>query len=250
MNSKNIFLTISSFTIAILLISAGGCTRTNDQKVDPITAFAKEEIEKLEQANRNTSLNNLRQQSLAMLNYESANMKFPANAIYSNDGKPLLSWRVAILPYIQERRLFDQFHLDEPWDSDHNIKLLDQMPKTYLCPGSENTNKTLYQALVGPGTIMNGTPRGIGLGSISDGSTNSIILVETDEEFAQPWTKPADLKFDPNNPKNGLGNLRANGFLAAYCDGSTHFIPNNVESQVLKHLALIRDGQVIPKEFK
>ena len=247
MSSKNILLATSSLVIAILLISVSACTSTNDQEEGDANG---ESLNENVAVDRKTSLTNLRTLAIAMLNYESAFGKFPANAIYSDDGKPLLSWRVAILPYIEEEKLFDQFHLDEPWDSEHNIKLLDQMPNAYHYLNSPGTNKTAYQALVGPGTIMNGTERGNKIGVIADGTTNSIMFVETDDEFAQPWTKPADLKFDPDNPRNGLGNLRPDGFLAVYCDGSTHFIPNTVESEVLKHLGLISDGRVIPKDYK
>ena len=202
-----------------------------------------------EAARRVASKNTLRQFALASLNYEAAHMKFPAHAIYSDDGKPLLSWRVQILPYIEEEDLFDQFHMDEPWDSDHNIKLLDQMPEIFRSPNSVHTNKTVYQALVGPGTAMNGTKKGIRLGAIADGTSNSILFVETDDEFAQPWSKPADLEFDPDNPMNGLGNLRHGGFNAVFCDGSTHFIANTIQAQVFKHLALINDGQLTPRDF-
>src|SRR5262249_54155708 len=70
--------------------------------------------------------NNLKQIALAMHNYNDAyNGKLPAHAIYSKDGKkPLLSWRVAILPFIEQDNLYQQFHLDEPWDSEHNKKLI------------------------------------------------------------------------------------------------------------------------------
>ena len=202
-----------------------------------------------EAARRVTSSNNMKMFALASLNYESAFGKFPAHAIYSDDGKPLLSWRVQILPYIEGGDLYDQFHLDEPWDSEHNIKLLDQMPTFYQSPNSVHTNKTVYQALVGPDTAMNGTKDGIRLQAITDGTSNSILFVETDDEFAQPWTKPADLEFDSDNPSNGLGDLRAGGFNAAFCDGSTHFIPNTIAMEVLKHLALINDGQILPRDF-
>ena len=197
-----------------------------------------------EAARRTTSANNLRQFALAALNYESAYGEFPAHASYSDDGKPLLSWRVAILPYIEQGALYDQFHLDEPWDSPHNIKLLDQMPEIYSCPNSVHTNKTVYQALVGKGTAMNGTKEAVSISDIRDGTSNTILFVETDDDFAQPWTKPADLNFDPDNPKNGLGNMRAGGFQAAFCDGSVQFVPNTIGGEMMKFLALINDGQV------
>jgi len=88
--------------------------------------------EKIKQAAaRANSTNNLKQMGLAMHNYMDVNKSFPAHAVYSKDGKPLLSWRVMILPYIEQDALYRQFKLDEPWDSDHNKKLMAQMPKIY-----------------------------------------------------------------------------------------------------------------------
>jgi RNA polymerase sigma factor (sigma-70 family) len=85
-------------------------------------------------AQRARSMNNLKQILLAMHNYHDANGNMPHD-ITDKDGKPMLSWRVAILPYIEQDNLFKQFKLDEPWDSDHNKKLLALMPSTYRTPG-------------------------------------------------------------------------------------------------------------------
>src|SRR5262245_59728137 len=82
-------------------------------------------------AHRRTSQNNLKMVRLAMHNFHDAMGRFPAATAYAKNGKPLLSWRVAILPYIEEDALYRQFKLDEPWDSPHNKKLIAKMPKIY-----------------------------------------------------------------------------------------------------------------------
>src|SRR6202789_1676353 len=87
-----------------------------------------------EAARRAQCVNNLKQIGLAMHNYHSANDAFPMPAITDKDGKPLLSRRVAILPYIEKQELYNKFKLEEPWDSPHNKALLKEMPTTYLCP--------------------------------------------------------------------------------------------------------------------
>lgn len=84
-------------------------------------------------ADRMESSNNLKQIALACHNYESAHTALPNNS-YGPDGKPLLSWRVHILPYIEEENLYRQFRTNEPWDSQHNIRLLSQMPRVYATP--------------------------------------------------------------------------------------------------------------------
>src|SRR5207302_1956982 len=86
-------------------------------------------------AGRTRSANNLKQMALATINYADAFGRAPAAAICDKNGKPLLSWRVAILPFIEQDNLYKQFHLDEPWDSDHNKKLLARMPNVYALPG-------------------------------------------------------------------------------------------------------------------
>ncbi len=71
--------------------------------------------------------------ALAMRNYESAYGHLPPAVVYGENGQPLYSWRVLILPYIEEDELYRQFKLDEPWNSPHNIQLLERMPILYQC---------------------------------------------------------------------------------------------------------------------
>ncbi len=110
------------------------------------------------QPTRNEHVNNLKQIGLAMHAYHDSYKGFPSAAIYSKDGKPLLSWRVAILPFIEEGNLYNQFKLDEPWDSEHNLKLLDKMPKTYGPIGNnkDDKTKTYYRVFTGPNTVFDG----------------------------------------------------------------------------------------------
>src|SRR5262245_49932104 len=77
--------------------------------------------------------------NLALINYHDAHGRLPPYASYDADGTPLLSWRVLILPFIEQHQLYSQFHLDEPWDSPHNIELLPLMPISYRAPGRKAT---------------------------------------------------------------------------------------------------------------
>src|SRR5262249_52947907 len=147
-----------------------------------------------------------------------ANKRFPAAAIVDKDGKPLLSWRVAILPYLDEKELYEQFHLDEPWDSEHNRKLIDRMPAVYTNPElGALGQKTVYLAPAGDGTMF-ADKKGMTLKSIVDGTSNTIMLVEADADHAVEWTKPDDLKFDPKQPTAGLTGIRPGAFLALFAD--------------------------------
>ena len=79
-------------------------------------------------ARQNIAINNLHQLGIAMHVHHDAFKAFPARAICDKQEKPLLSWRVKLLPFLEQNALYQQFHLDEPWDSEHNLKLVDRMP--------------------------------------------------------------------------------------------------------------------------
>ncbi len=195
-------------------------------------------------ARRTESLNRLRMIVLASLNYESAHMRFPRN-ITDRDGNVLLSWRVAILPFMEQNHLYNQFHMDEPWNSDHNIALLDQMPDIFKSRGFKSDSKTLYQGFEGPGGIFEPGGRGIGFGSITDGSSNTIFCVECDPKSAVEWTRPQDLPFDLEEPITSVGKFRKGNFNAAYCDGSVHTFDFGSIANQLNKLIHRSDGSII-----
>src|ERR1019366_4800834 len=119
------------------------------------------------------------------------------------DGKPLLSWRVAILPYIDQTPLYQQFDLTQAWDSPHNKKLIAKMPAIYLLPGTETKEgETHYRVLVGPGSVFEIGAR-VTMVGITDGTSNTIFVVEAAEPTI--WTRPEELPFDPKGPLPKLG---------------------------------------------
>lgn len=204
-----------------------------------------------EAARRAQSSNNLKQLMLALLNYESAMGHMPPHAIYSEDGKPLLSWRVAILPYVEEGDLYNEFHLDEPWDSEHNKQLIAKMPEFLLCPSSHldpTDGKTTYLAPVGEDLYFDGTKEGMQLRKITDGTSNTIALVDANDDTAVIWTKPDDLDFDAENPLKGLapGHHPAI-FNAAFADGSVQAISFDIDLEVLKALFTRAGGEVVDR---
>jgi type II secretory pathway pseudopilin PulG len=197
-----------------------------------------------EAARRSQSTNNLKQMMLALMNYHDVKGAFPAHASYSDDGKPLLSWRVHILPYIEEGALYEQFKLDEPWDSEHNRALVAQMPAAYQNPNVvTEPGKTNYLAVVGNECAFNGTKDGMKLQDITDGTSKTIAIVEADADQAVEWTKPDDWEYAAENPKAGLGKLRPGGWNAALCDGSVHFISENIDPEMLKALFTRAGGE-------
>jgi hypothetical protein len=202
-------------------------------------------VQKVREAStRVQSQNNLKQMGLAMHNYHDINGHFPAAAICDKAGKPLLSWRVAILPYIEQANLYQQFHLDEPWDSKHNVKLLEQMPAIYAVPGPRKAGdtKTCYRVLVGQHAMFE-LDKGRRLADITDGTSNTIMIVEAAESV--PWTKPEGLPFNPEKPLPKLGHFFKDGFNAVFADGSVHFLRHDVQEGILRALITHQGGEVV-----
>jgi hypothetical protein len=188
-------------------------------------------------AARAQSANQLKQIGMAMHMFHDARKRLPAAASYGPDGKPLLSWRVHILPYFEHNELYKQFRLNEPWDSPHNKTLIEKMPPVYRSPASKlkEPGRTNYVVAAGPGTVFSGR-EGMSFREIVDGTSATILTVEVADEHAVIWTKPEDLPYDPKDPAKGLGGLYEGGFNAGACDGAVHFIPLPQPAETLRHL--------------
>lgn len=195
-----------------------------------------------ESARQMQSSNNLRQIMLALHNFHDANGRFPAQAIAQGDGNPLLSWRVAILPYLGEQALYNQFHLDEPWDSPHNIELLEQMPEFFRNPSNPpSAGMTTYLVPMGKGVGL--SSEGLKLLEITDGTSNTLAVLDVDPQFAVPWTKPDDLDIRQNEVFDWL---RAEGSNAGFFDGSVRLIDLEIDTEALEALMTRAGGEVIP----
>lgn len=194
------------------------------------------------------AVNKLKQIALAMHNFHDTFRTFPPGPFPRNDaGRPNLSWRVYLLPFLEQKKLFDQFHFDEPWDSEHNLKLAAQMPECYRAPGValKDPRLTTYVLPYGKKTIWPGENKSIGFRDIIDGTSNTIMALETTPEAAVIWTKPEDWEFDLQQPFKGL-KLDAKGTVkAALVDGSVHRIPKTLDPEMMRRLIERNDGQVV-----
>jgi hypothetical protein len=206
-------------------------------------------------AGRTQSANNLKQIALAVHNYEATFGHLPSD-IKDKTGKPILSWRVAILPFIEQQQVYQQFKLDEPWDSPNNKKWSQVRIPTFMTPAdspvavaADSYGMTNYLGVSGPGTIFD--PKGkIRIVDIADGTSNTILAVETLD--AVPWAKPGDLVYDPAKPLPKITPAWPGDMTnVAMGDGSVRAINvKRIPEKTLRALFTRAGGEVIdPKDW-
>ena len=201
-------------------------------------------------ARRTQSVNNMKQIGLAMHNYHDTTGKLPPAFTVDADGKPLHSWRVLILPHLEQQALYSQIRLDEPWDSPHNRQFHSRMPAVYRSPvDPPESNNTDYLVITGPGLIFDG-PNAVSLPQISDGSSNTILLVEANARQVN-WMKPGDLDIQEvgRGPKNqtggdGISGKFPGGANVVLADGSVRFLPQAALSN-LEEMLTIAGGEPV-----
>jgi Protein of unknown function (DUF1559) len=194
---------------------------------------------------RITSANNLKHVGLGMHGYHDIHSSFPAAAIQDKNGKALLSWRVAILPFIEEENLYREFKLDEPWDNKHNKKLIAKMPKIYAPPiqgKPAKANTTYYQVFTGPDAAFNlKAALGPKVTDVKDGVSHTAMVVEAGQ--AVIWTKPDDVAYDAKKPLPKLGGLFKEGFHVITCDGAVRFVGRQAKVAQLRALITPSGGE-------
>jgi hypothetical protein len=191
------------------------------------------------------SQNNLKQILIGIHSYSDVFNVVPNNVLDPKTKKPLLSWRVLLLPYLEEENLYKQFKLDEPWDSENNKKLVEKMPKVFApIRVKAKPGETFYRGFMGPGTVFEAAAR-YGLAQIPDGTSNTIGVVEAGEPCV--WTKPDDIDFDPKKELPKLGKMFDGDFHIAMMDGSVvkvngaKFKADAFKGMILRNSGLVRD---------
>ncbi|WP_337176553.1 DUF1559 domain-containing protein [Paludisphaera sp.] len=204
-----------------------------------------------EDAGRQECRRNLMHIALAMHNYHSQHNSFPPAYSTDADGKPLLSWRVLILPFLDAEDLYKEFRPDEPWDSPHNKALIPRMPKYYACPstlgGTLAPGTTTYKRPVGAAIGVD-PARGLPLHQVTDGTSATIMVLETPADQAVEWTRPGDLEVGEQvDPKSLLGR-HVGGANAVMFDGAAHFLPDTRKPTTLRRMLTPSAGEVIEEE--
>ena len=206
-----------------------------------------------EAARRMQCANNLKQLGLAMHIYHDTHNTFPPAYTVDKNGKPLHSWRVLLLPYLEQTALYSEIRLDEPWDSEYNSQFHDVVIAAFQCPSNRFAMpgaNCCYTAIIGENTVFTG-PKGIGMASITDGTSNTVMFAECRTPFC--WMDPTqDLKLDDileqggiNTDDEGLGSYHTGGINTVICDGSVQFLSQTIDLEVLKNLFIRNDGKVL-----
>lgn len=193
--------------------------------------------------------NSMKKIGLAMHYFHAAYNQFPAQALADDKGGRLLSWRVMILPYLDQQALYDKFHLDEPWDSAHNKALISEIPFVYAGKGDEKLaaeGKTRVLAPISEHTVFGRTGSGIGFRQMLDGTSNTILIVEAKPDSAVVWTKPEDLTLNADDPLSSIMDRNAKGLVSLFGDGSVRVLPANIVTETLNAYLSFDGKEPIP----
>jgi hypothetical protein len=204
-----------------------------------------------ESHDRSRCVDNLKQIGLALHGYHDIHKAFPPAYSRDTSGRPLLSWRVLILPFLEQDALYREFHLDEPWDSPHNRTLIDKIPAVYRCPAMSrqpaDRGKTTYLGPRGKATVFSGA-EGIKISEITDGTSNTIFAIDAGDDRAVTWTRPDDWEVEPELEMKGLFGHHPEGTVAGFLDGWALFLRETIKPETLKALVTRNGGEVVTSE--
>lgn len=196
-----------------------------------------------EAARRAQCKNNLKQIGLAMHNYHDTFRGFPAAHFNDSQGQPRVSWRVSILPFIDQAPMFQGISMNESWDGPSNSRFNSMMPPTYACP-SVPTNRvnTCYATIVGPKSVL-GADKSVSVRDITDGTSNTLLVAEACK-LGIPWMKPQDVdlaSFTAVGDPGGVSSFHVGGVHVLMGDGTVRFLSNATDPNIVKAMTT-RDG--------
>ncbi len=196
-------------------------------------------------------VNNLKQIQLALQSYHQAFGSLPPAYIADASGRRLHSWRVLILPFLEQGSLYDRYDFRQPWDGPNNRKLLGQVPSVYTCPSRQSPirNLTSYVAIGGPGTMFPGTTP-VKFADVTDGLSDTVLVVETDN-LDIPWTAPVDLNVgtmslrvnDDRFP--GISSRHSGSADVVFGTGRVRYLREGIDGQTVRALITIAGGEEI-----
>ena len=234
----------TSSGVPVLLIALG-CGGVAVVLVIPILiALLLPAVQAAREAARRSQCNNtLKQIGLAMINYHDVYGSYPPAYLADSNGRPMHSWRVLILPYMEQQSLYARYNFDEPWDGPNNSQLAALVPPMYRCPsdsaGTPGSTTTDYAVITGPGMMFDGETAST-IASVTDGTSNTILVVEATNAGIN-WMEPRDLDasqmaFQINGSPTEISSHHPGGALAVFADGATRFLSQSITAQMLRAL--------------
>jgi hypothetical protein len=159
------------------------------------------------------------------------------------------SWRVLILPFLEQSGLYNAYNFDEPWDGPNNAKLAGQIGRTFRRPEAPGDSvMTSFVAVVGPETVFPGA-RPMKFEEVGDGAAETILFVEVCDADI-PWMEPRDLRFDRpdfriNAPGGrGIGSPYGDARIAL-ADGSVRELKDCLDPKIVRALLTANGGEVV-----
>ncbi len=200
---------------------------------------------------RSQCANNLKQIGLALHNYHDHYRCFPPAYIADENGRPMHSWRVLILPFIEQEPLYELYRFDEPWDGPNNRKLAEWALPVFNCPSNakEPSTATNYLAVVGPSTAWPGG-KSTTWQDFADGTSNTLLVVEVADSGVH-WMEPRDLHVVQMAPTvnsetgQGISSAHPGGANVLFVDGATHFLSETISPEELRALLTIAGGEPV-----
>jgi hypothetical protein len=205
-----------------------------------------------EAARRMQCINHLKQIGLALQNYHNNYHSLPPAYVADTDGKPMHSWRVLVLPYLEQAALYKKYSFNEPWNGPNNVKLHNEVVRVFCCPsrtGQQPNTETSYVVVTGQGTAWPAV-KPISLASITDRFSDTILVTEVANSGIH-WMEPRDLDIAQLpmavNPPGGKGisSPHPNVALALFADGHIVALAKNTPAETIRRLLTIADGEPI-----
>jgi type II secretory pathway pseudopilin PulG len=199
-------------------------------------------------AMRIRSQNNLKMQAIGILDYEAAHSRYPAD-VYEADGTPWQSWRIELLPFIEQTARYRQYRFDEPWGSIHNLAVSQPAPQVFIHPYQKSADDTHYRGFCGPGALFEPRPETcvpFGESHVTDGISNTLALAECD--VSVKWMAPSEIDSSPSATLPSFGNLypkKARVFYVAMLDGSVRLVPAEYRETDLRGLITVAGGESV-----
>ncbi|MFO0975817.1 MAG: DUF1559 domain-containing protein [Planctomycetaceae bacterium] len=216
---------------------------------DPPASPDDSAVDRTLQLKFNQSRNQLKQMVLAFHNYHDVYNQFPGH-VPAGNVHPGLSWRVQILPFVEESQLYNEFHLDEPWDSEHNKTLINRMPAIYRSPAAQlKAGMTTYVGVTGKDSVFPKDKK-VSLRDIVDGTSNTAMLIDANVENAVIWTKPDDLPADPEKIVAALQSHFPMATPVALTDGAVRGVDRGISKETANLLFNIHDGEVLDQSWE